>query len=138
LVASGQEVLTQHATPIAQHPEGKMADKIKIALAALLAVAGLGGFYYFSESAAISRVASVLAGLAAGFVVFWTTEPGKRFYVYSQESVTETKKVVWPTRKETLQTTGIVFVFVVVMALFLWLVDASLLWAVKKLMGQGD
>ena len=115
-----------------------MADKIKIALAVVLALAGLGGFYYFSESAAIIRVASILVGFAAGFAVFWTADAGKRFYAYAQESVTETKKVVWPTRKETLQTTGIVFVFVVVMALFLWLVDASLLWAVKKLMGQGD
>jgi preprotein translocase subunit SecE len=62
--------------------------------------------------------------------------PGKQFHVYAQESVAETRKVVWPTRKETLQTTGIVFVFMVVMALFLWLVDASLLWIVKKLLGQ--
>jgi preprotein translocase subunit SecE len=115
-----------------------MADKIKISLAAVLAVAGIAAFYYFSATPAVVRVAAVLAGLAAGALVFWTSEPGKRFYVYAQESAAETKKVVWPTRKETLQTTGIVFVFVVVMALFLWLVDASLLWAVKKLMGQGD
>ncbi len=115
-----------------------MADKIKMVVAALLVVAGLAVFYYFGESAAIIRVAAVLAGLVAGFVVFWTTEPGKEFFLYSQESIGETKKVVWPTRKETLQTTGIVFAFVVVMALFLWLVDASLLWVVKKLLGQGD
>ena len=51
---------------------------------------------------------------------------------------TETSKVVWPTRKETLQTTAVVFAFVMVMALFLWLVDASLLWVVRKLMGQGE
>ena len=70
--------------------------------------------------------------------MFWLTEPGKQFYAYAQESVTETKKVVWPTRKETLQTTAIVFAFVIVMALFLWLVDASLLWVVKKLIGQGE
>ena len=50
----------------------------------------------------------------------------------------EARKVVWPTRKETIQTTGIVFAFVVVMALFLWLVDAGLLWAVKLLMGRSD
>ena len=67
--------------------------------------------------------------------MFWTSQPGKQFYVYAQESIAETKKVVWPTRKETLQTTGIVFAFVVVMALFLWVVDASLLWVVKKLLG---
>lgn len=113
-------------------------DKLKIAVAVLLVAAGLAGFYYFSESATIIRVAAVMAGLVAGFVVFWLSAPGKQFYAYAQDSVDETKKVVWPTRKETLQSTAIVFVFVVVMALFLWLVDASLLWAVKKLMGQGD
>ena len=115
-----------------------MADKIKIALAALLVIAGLAGFYYFADSAAIIRLASVLAGLAAAAFVFWTTAPGKQFYVYAQESVAETRKVVWPTRKETIQTTAIVFAFVVVMALFLWAVDASLLWIVKRLMGQGE
>ena len=52
--------------------------------------------------------------------MFWTSQPGKEFYEFAQESIAETKKVVWPTRKETLQTTGIVFAFVVVMALFLW------------------
>ena len=115
-----------------------MADKIKIAFAVLLVVAGLAGFYWFAESAAIIRVGAVLAGLGAGFAVFWTSAPGKEFYVYAQESVVETKKVVWPTRKETIQTTAIVFAFVVVMALFLWVVDASLLWIVKKLIGTGD
>ena len=115
-----------------------MADKIKIALAALLVVAGLAGFYYFADSPAIVRLGSVLAGLAAAAFVFWTTAPGKHFYVYAQESVAETRKVVWPTRKETLQTTGVVFAFVFVMALFLWLIDAGLLWAVRILMGQGD
>jgi len=113
-----------------------MADKIKIALAALLVVAGLAGFYYFADMPAIVRLASVLAGAAAAAFVFWTTVPGKQFYAYAQESVTETRKVVWPTRKETLQTTGIVFLFVIIMALFLWAVDASLLWIVKRLIGQ--
>lgn len=115
-----------------------MTDKIKIAVALLLVVAGIAGFYYFSESAAIIRVATVMAGVVLGFLVFWMSDPGKQFYAFAQESVTETKKVVWPTRKETLQTTAIVFAFVILMALFLWLVDASLLWVVKKLIGQGD
>jgi preprotein translocase subunit SecE len=115
-----------------------MVDKLKMVVAGLLGMAGIAAFYYFSSSPAIVRLAVVLAGLGAGAAVMWTTEPGKRFYVYTQESVAETKKVVWPTRKETLQTTGIVFAFVVVMALFLWLVDAGLLWAVRKLIGQGD
>ena len=115
-----------------------MQDKIKIAVAVVFVIAGLAAFYYFSEALAIVRFTSVLAGLIAAAAVFWTTQPGKEFYVFSQESVAETKKVVWPTRKETLQTTGVVFLFVVIMALFLWAVDASLLMIVKKLIGTGD
>jgi preprotein translocase subunit SecE len=113
-----------------------VADKVKIAAAILLVAAGVAGFYYLSQSPMIVRVISVLAGFVAGGLVFWMSEPGRQFHGYAQESVAETKKVVWPTRKETLQTTGIVFVFVVVMALFLWAVDSSLLWVVKKLLGQ--
>jgi len=113
-----------------------MADKIKMVVAALLAAAGVGGFYYLDQNPMILRVGSVLAGFIAGAVVFWMSGPGKEFHGFARESVAETKKVVWPTRKETLQTTGVVFAFMVVMALFLWMVDASLLWVVKKLLGQ--
>jgi len=103
-----------------------MVDKIKVAIAVLLLIAGIAGFYFLSESPTVLRVASVLAGIAAGSVVGWTTEPGKQFFVFAQEAVVETKKVVWPTRKESLQTTGAVFAFVVAMAVFLWLTDKSL------------
>jgi preprotein translocase subunit SecE len=129
-------VAIQHSSFNIQHSEGMMADKIRITAALLLVVAGVAGFYFLDQSPMIVRVASVLAGLAAGAGVFWTSEPGKQFHVFAQESVGETKKVVWPTRKETLQTTGVVFAFMVVMALFLWVVDAGLLWAVKRLLGQ--
>ncbi|TMH39167.1 MAG: preprotein translocase subunit SecE, partial [Betaproteobacteria bacterium] len=100
--------------------------KIKVAIAVLLLIAGIAGFYFLSESPMVLRVASVLAGIAAGSVVGWTTEPGRQFFVFAQEAVVETKKVVWPTRKESLQTTGAVFAFVVAMAVFLWLTDKSL------------
>jgi preprotein translocase subunit SecE len=113
-----------------------MADKIKLAAALILVAAGVAGFYYLDQSALIIRVAAVLAGLGAAAAVFWSSEPGRQFHVFAQEAAVETRKVVWPTRKETLQTTGIVFAFVVVMALFLWMVDASLLWVVKRLLGQ--
>jgi len=114
-----------------------MADKLKLVLAFLLVVAGIGGYYYWSESALVIRVASVLAGIVLALATAWFTEPGKRFFAFSQESAAEARKVVWPTRKETLQMTGAVFMLVVVMAIFLWVVDASLLWFVKILMGRG-
>ena len=114
-----------------------MEDKIKLVLAVLLVIAGLAGFYLLKDSALILRIASVLAGLVLAAVVVWTSAPGKQFFAFAQEAIVETKKVVWPTRKETVQTTGLVLAFVLVMAIFLWIVDALLVWGVKLLMGPG-
>ena len=72
---------------------------------------------YMTElHAFIVRVLTVVAGLVVGAGVAWTSTPGKVFYVFAQESVAETKKVVWPTRKEAMQMTGYVFAFVFLMA----------------------
>jgi len=115
-----------------------MADKIKIGVAVLLLLKGIEAFYYWDQSPLIARVGAVIGGTVAAVVVLWTTAPGKEFFAFTQESIEETKRVVWPSRKETLQTTGIVFAFVAVMAIFLWLIDAGLLWAVRLLMGQSE
>ena len=110
-----------------------MADKLKFALALALLAAGVVGFYVLSEQPLVLRVLSVLAGLGAGIAVAPLSEPGRRFIGFARESITETKKVVWPSRKETTQTTGLVFAFAVVMALFLWLTDKSLEWVLYDL-----
>jgi preprotein translocase subunit SecE len=115
-----------------------MVDNIKLVVAALLVAAGIAGFYVLSDMPTVVRVVSVLAGLATAAGVAWFTAPGRQFYAFSQESVTEARKVVWPTRKETMQMTGVVAAFVVVMALFLWMVDGSLTWIVRLLMGRGE
>ena len=115
-----------------------MVDKLKLTVAIALVCAGVAGFYYLSESATIIRVGAVLAGAVLSVLVAWSSAPGKQFYAFAQEAAVETRKVVWPSRKESFQTTGIVFVFVVIMALFLWIVDAGLLWVVKLLMGRSD
>ena len=103
-----------------------MIDKIKFVLALLLLAAGIAGFYLLADQAMILRVLAVLAGVGFASAVAAKTEAGAQFFVFAQESVTETKKVVWPTRKETLQMTGAVFVFVVLMAFFLYLTDKGL------------
>ncbi len=105
-----------------------MADKLKFVLAILLLVAGIAGFYMLSEQLLVVRVLCVLAGLAAALVVARFSEPGRRFAQFAHEAIVETKKVVWPTRRETVQVTGLVFAFVFVMAIFLWLTDKSLEW----------
>jgi len=110
-----------------------MADKIKFLLALLLIASGVVGFYFLSEQPMILRVLSVLSGVGAGAAVAWFTEAGQRFYVFGGEAVTETKKVVWPSRKETLQTTAVVFAFVLVMAVVLWITDKSLEWVLYDL-----
>jgi preprotein translocase subunit SecE len=115
-----------------------MADKIKLFVAFMAVVAGVAGYYYLHDSAAVLRLASVLVGLLLAAGVAWTSQPGKRFFVFGQDSVAEAKRVVWPTRKETLQTTAVVIAFAITMALFLWAVDASLMIVVNKMMGRGE
>lgn len=115
-----------------------MVDKIKLVVAFLAVVAGIAGFYYLHDSAAVLKLASVLVGLLVAAGVAWTSQPGKRFFAFGKDSVDEAKRVVWPTRKETLQTTAVVIAFAVTMALFLWAVDASLMIVVNKMMGRGE
>jgi preprotein translocase subunit SecE len=113
------------------------AERIKIAIAALLAAGGMFAFYWLIDQATVVRVLALLGGFAAGVAVMWFTEAGRTFLAFARESWEEAKRVVWPTRKETLQTTVVVFAFVFIMALFLWSVDASLLWITHRLLGTG-
>jgi preprotein translocase subunit SecE len=101
-------------------------DKIKVALAIAVAIAGVVGFYYLSDKPALVRAGALVAGLAFAVLLLWTSSTGRDFLNFAQESVRETKKVVWPTRREAMQITGIVFAFVLVMALFLWGTDKTL------------
>src|SRR5262245_9107381 len=101
------------------------AEKIKIALAALIAVGGLVAFYWLGEQPLVARIGALLGLWIAAIVLMWFTETGRTFAAFSRESWEEAKRVVWPSRKETVQTTLVVFAFVFVMALFLWIVDAG-------------
>ncbi len=105
---------------------GASVDKIKIVLAILVAIAGVVGFYVLSDKATIVRAAALVGGLLLAIAIAWTSASGRDFVNFSKEAVRETKKVVWPTRKETLQMTAIVFGFVLIMALFLFGTDKLL------------
>ena len=94
--------------------------------AGLCVAAGVYGFYYFAESALALRMLMVLAGLAVASGVVYASAPGKEFVQFARESIDEGKKVAWPTRKETIQMTLIVFAFAIVMAIFLALVDTGI------------
>jgi preprotein translocase subunit SecE len=110
-----------------------MIDKVKLGAAAALVALGIWGYYWLGDTALVLRVLTVVAGLLAAGAVAWWSEPGRQFAVFAGESVAEVKKVVWPTRKETMQTTAAVFAFVVVMAVFLWMTDKALEWVLYDL-----
>ena len=107
---------------------GSTADKLKLGLAIALVLASLTAFYALSKQGALAQWAALLVGLAVAVVVFLLSETGKQLVAFGQDAVREVKKVVWPERKEAMQITAYVFVFVVVMALFLWLTDKTLEW----------
>jgi preprotein translocase subunit SecE len=102
------------------------SDKVKVALAMCAVIAGVGGVYVLSDKATVVRAAALVAGLLVAVAVAWTSEPGRNFLGFARESVRETKKVVWPTRKEAMQITAVVFGFVLLMAIFLWGTDKIL------------
>ena len=103
-------------------------DKAKLAAAGALVVAALAAFYLFSKQGPLVQWSVLLLGLAAAVMVFFTSETGKELFAFGRDAWREVKKVVWPARKEAVQMTAYVFVFVLVMALFLWLTDKTLEW----------
>jgi preprotein translocase subunit SecE len=109
------------------------ADKAKLAAAAALLLGSLVAFYLLGSKDMWLRVVVLLVGVAAAVGVYFSSESGRQLIAYGRESVREVKKVVWPTRKEAGQMTGYVFAFVVVMALFLWVTDKTLEWALYDL-----
>jgi preprotein translocase subunit SecE len=103
-------------------------DKFKVALAVVAMIAGVVGFFYLKgqNKPALMCAGALVAGLAFAVLLLWTSATGRDFLNFAKESVRETKKVVWPTRKEATQITLIVFAFVLVMAIFLWGTDKIL------------
>jgi preprotein translocase subunit SecE len=123
---------------MAENAVASPMDKVKFAFAVALVIAGVVGYYWLAEYPAIVRVASVLAGLALGGLVAWFTESGRTFYAFSREAAEEARKVVWPTRKETVQTTLVVFALVVVLGIFMWVTDWVLFAAIQRILGRSD
>jgi len=107
---------------------GTSNDKFKVALAVVATIAGVVGFFILKgqNKPALMCAGALVAGLVFAVLLLWTSSSGREFLSFAKEAVRETKKVVWPTRKEAMQITGVVFAFVVVMALFLWGTDKVL------------
>lgn len=102
------------------------SSKVKVALAILAVFAGLVGFFVLSDKSTAVRALALLVGIVVAVAIAWTSTPGQTFVGFARDAKNEVKKVVWPTRKEATQITAIVFVFVLVMAIFLWGTDKVL------------
>ena len=111
---------------------------VKLALAAAILVGGIVGYYNFEEQSLLASVSVVLASVAIAVAVFMQTDRGRMLWKFIQGARIEIRKVIWPTRTETVQTTLTVFVFVLILGIFFWFLDMGLLWFTKLLTGQGD
>ncbi len=114
-----------------------LADRLKLILAVALLVAGVAGFYALAGQPQVLRVLTVLAGVGLALLVGMRSGPGGRLWGFLKDSRTEVRRVVWPTRRETLQTTGVVFLAAVVVGLMLWLFDWVISLAIRGFMGMG-
>jgi preprotein translocase subunit SecE len=112
-------------------------ETIKLVLAVLIVLSGVIGFYYFSDQSVLLRTIGLLVcALISGFIAL-QTDKGRNIWLFFQDAQIEVRKVVWPTREETLQTTLIVIIVVIIVAIILWFLDMFLGWAVRNLLGQG-
>lgn len=112
-------------------------DTVKLVVALALAISVIAAFYIFAEQSLLFRVIGLLAGAGIAIGIAMQTEKGRRVWVYFQEAQIEVRKVVWPTRQETIQTTLLVLLMVVLVSIILWILDMFLGWSVGFVMGRG-
>jgi len=108
-------------------------DTIKLILAVLILVAGVAGFYYYETEALLYRVIGLLTMVGIALGIIYTTLIGQSVVGFGRDARAEVRKVIWPTRQETVQTTMMVLVTVIIIGIFLWLVDMVLIEAVQLL-----
>ena len=115
---------------------GKL-DSLKFLIAIALLVGGIWQFYFFAEESQLYRILGILAMVFMAMLVMYTTRMGYGIWLFARDARTEVRKVIWPTRQETVQTTLMVVVMVFLVGIMLWLIDMVLRWAILLLTGQG-
>ncbi len=110
-------------------------DKVKIAIAIAIIIAAIAGFYVYEEQSQLTRVMGLLVAIGIAAWVFMQSSQGKAFWEFSHSAQIEVRKVIWPTRQETGQTTLLVIFTVIVAALFFWLLDSLLGKLIRLVIG---
>ena len=111
-------------------------DVVKQVISIIFVVTGVAAFYHFSEVSQLYRVLALVAVIIAALGLVLTTELGRNIWNFMLESKQEVRRVVWPTREETIRTTLMVFLMALVVGLVLWGLDGFLFWGIRKLTGQ--
>jgi len=115
---------------------GKL-DSLKFLVVIALLVGAVWQFYYFEEGSLLYRVLGLLAISGVAIAVMYTTQKGYSLWLFARDAKTEVRKVIWPTRQETMQTTLMVVIMVLLVGFMLWAIDAALRWGVLMITGQG-
>jgi preprotein translocase subunit SecE len=121
-----------------QQETGGGADRLQLTAAAALVVAGIVGYYWLSAEPDWERWLAMFAGLVLAALVFAVSPTGRGFWRFVLDSRIELRKVIWPTRQETIMTTVVVVAFVTAAGFIFWVLDIFLYWATKMLTGQGS
>ena len=112
-------------------------DTAKLIVALLIVVGVIAAFYIFADHSLLVRVLGLVAGAGVAIAIAMQTDKGRHMWGFFQDAQTEVRKVVWPTRDETIQTTLIVIIMVVIVALFMWGLDWALGSMINKLLARG-
>lgn len=112
-------------------------DTVKLVVSAAIIVVGIWAFYFFATYSLLLRVVGLLALTGGATAIALTSLPGRQLWRFATDSRMEVRKVVWPTRQETIQTTLIVMVMVLLLGTLLWLFDLVLMAVLRFLTGQG-
>ena len=118
--------------------QSSTVDTLKLGVAVALLGAGVVAFYWFDQASVLYRALGLVAVAVVGLAIAYTSEPGRRLWHFAQDSRTELRRVVWPTRTEAVQTTLIVLVIVFLVGIFLWLLDMLLRWGFGLITGVGS
>ena len=105
-----------------------VVDTLKLMASVSILFASIVSFYYFSEISVLIRALVIIFSLVISLLIFFRTQRGLILWEFFQSSRVEMRKVVWPTKQETMQTTLTVFIFVLILGIFFWLLDFVLLY----------
>lgn len=110
------------------------ADTIKLALAVIIVIAAIGGYYYFADYSQLFRVLGVVGSTVVALLIAGQTMIGRSTWTFMSDARMETRKVVWPTKQETIQVTLVVIFVVFIVGLILWGLDSLLGWGIQSLL----